>query len=385
MIVGVMVAGSLSALVAACATGLIANTGLDDAGIDAGNDASACPNVDLQTDPKHCGSCTNVCASGQLCTLGNCKATCDSPTVKCAGDAGSLCVDVRTDPKNCGQCSTACPIADAGGLAQGTGNDSGLPADAGYDGGSGWTLGTPTCTNSACSTTCPASTTLCSDNICYDTQNHHDHCGSCSTACAAGEWCTSGKCCGQGQLSCNGTCVDTSSNAANCGKCGNACSGGAPFCNNGTCTTGCNPSGTRAGFNTLMSSTTTGCWNTGNPCSQDTANFSQTYGRNFQALNQELVCGGTTGCVGHVGVGTYTGSTTVCQGGWDVYCNGTKVGTINTIGKMCGGTAMTNGCSIAFTPQSCSTIKLVASASSNAMGCCGGTNPDSMIVAVSAW
>ena len=97
------------------------------------------------------------------------------------------------------------------------------------------------------------------------------------------------------------------------------------------------------------------------------------------------MCGGVTACVGHVGIGTYTGSTTVCQGAWDVYCNNTKVGTINTVGKTCGGTAMTNGCSIAFTPASCSTIKLVASAGNGGLGCCGGAMPDSMVVAVSAW
>lgn len=385
LVVAAGILGSFSLLVAACATGLIANVGGSDAGVEGGSDASACPEFDLQTDPKHCGSCTNACSSGQLCTLGKCKAQCDSPTVKCNGDAGPLCVNVAADPKNCGQCGTVCPTADAGSLPQGTGNDSGLPPDAGYDGGTGWVLGTPTCSNSTCSTSCPSGTTICSDNICYDVQNHHDHCGSCTTACASGEWCTSGKCCQPGQLVCNNACTDVLTSAANCGKCGNVCSGGTPFCNNGTCTIGCNPSGTRQPFNTFVSATTTGCWNTGNPCGQDTSTFSQTYGRNFQANGQEVVCGGVTACVGHVGIGTYTGSTTVCQGAWDVYCNNTKVGTINTVGKTCGGTAMTNGCSIAFTPASCSTIKLVASAGNGGLGCCGGAMPDSMIVAVSAW
>ena len=59
---------------------------------------------------------------------------------------------------------------------------------------------------------------------------------------------------------------------------------------------GCVPTGTRQAFNVLQSSTTTGCWN-GNPCGQDTYNFSSTYGKNFQANGQELVCSGASAWV----------------------------------------------------------------------------------------
>ena len=145
----------------------------------------------------------------------------------------------------------------------------------------------------------------------------------------------------------------------------------------------CTPSGTRQPFNTVVSSTVTGCYSAGNPCVKDTVVFSPTNGRNFQAIGQEIVCGGTTACVGHVSVGTQQDST-VCQGTWDVYCNATMVGSINTLGKACAGTAMTNGCGITFAPTQCTTLRFVATAGSGAQ-CCGGAGPDSTLVAISAW
>jgi len=371
------------ALVAACATGFVSNVPGDGGTTDDGG--SACPQFDLKTDPLHCGSCTNACIAGQLCSAGTCKSSCDSPTTKCTIDGGPLCVTLGSDPNNCGQCSKKCGAPDAGALAQGTGNlDAGLPPTSGYDAGTGWVLGTPGCTSGSCNASCPAGTTDCGNGVCFDMQNHHDHCGSCGTACDPNDWCTSGHCCAPGQLYCGGACTDVTNSATNCGKCGTVCSGGTPYCANGTCTAGCNPAGTRQPFNSVVSSTVTGCYSAGNPCVQDTVVFGPANGRNFQALNQEFVCGGTTACIGHVSIGTYQ-SAGNCQGTWDVYCNSTKLGSINTLGKACAGTAMTNGCGITFTPTSCTTLRFVATAGSGVQNCCGGVAPDSVIVAVSAW
>src|SRR5215472_16317370 len=61
--------------------------------------------ADLQSDPHHCGSCTNACSTGQTCSGGACKAVCTSPLLQC-GDAG--CVDISSHAGNCGSCFRAC-------------------------------------------------------------------------------------------------------------------------------------------------------------------------------------------------------------------------------------------------------------------------------------
>ena len=170
----------------------------------------------------------------------------------------------------------------------------------------------------------------------------------------------------------------------NCGACGTTCSGQTPYCSQGVCTAACSPSGTRQTFNTLSSTTITGCWNTGNPCAQGTYVWSQTQGLSFLNAGEDIVCGGTTACVSHVGITTYELSGN-CQGTWDVYCDAAKVGTIDTTGKACNGDAMTNGCSITFgAPLTCSSIKIVGMTGSVGL-CCGSTGLHSMITGVSAW
>ena len=155
----------------ACATAVVPvdttelpESGMPDTGVVSGD--AGCPQYNINTDPKHCGSCTKGCTALQVCSSGVCKAACDLPTVKCAGDGGGGgCVDTTTDPAHCGNCNTACPVGDAGGMAPGNGNpDSGIPApDGGYDGGIGWTTGTPTCAASKCGLNCPPGTLGCSE------------------------------------------------------------------------------------------------------------------------------------------------------------------------------------------------------------------------------
>lgn len=232
--------GASTALAAACATGSVDPYALYDAG--GGTDSTAgdgggCPQFDLQTDPKHCGTCTNACSSAQVCSNGACKSQCDAPLIKCAGDSGS-CVDTNKDTKNCGACGTVCPLPD-GGPEGGNGNpDAGIPIpDSGPpDTGTGWSIGTADCTNSKCSVVCPNGTDLCNDKLCWDTKNSHEHCGNCSTACAPDtEWCTQGKCCPTGSQVCNNTCVDILANNQNCGGCGIVCGGNTPVCSGGQC------------------------------------------------------------------------------------------------------------------------------------------------------
>jgi len=200
-------------------------------------DGAGCPQFDLETDPAHCGACTHACDAGDLCSSGQCKPECDTALTKCTGgDGGALCVDTKTDTSHCGSCTNVCTTADAGSMAQGTNNpDAGVPFDGGYDGGIGWTLGTADCDASTCGVACPTGFTECSDDICYDLQNHHDHCGTCTTACTSTQWCDKGNCCNQGTEYCGGSCIDVLSDKNNCGACGNVCPSQTPVCSGGTC------------------------------------------------------------------------------------------------------------------------------------------------------
>jgi hypothetical protein len=143
-------------------------------------------------------------------------------------------VDLTLDKDHCGQCNTICTTADASGLAPGTNNPDPGIFDAGYDGGIGWTLGSASCTSSKCGVDCPDAMPICADQICYDTKNHHDHCGDCNTACAqTTEWCTQGHCCSVGTGWCGSSCISILSDTQNCGSCGHVCDGGG--CQNGAC------------------------------------------------------------------------------------------------------------------------------------------------------
>jgi hypothetical protein len=153
--------------------------------------------------------------------------------------------------------------------------------------------------------------------------------------------------------------------------------------------TPCIPSGVRQPFNTLASATNTGCVSDeagSNPCQNGFYQIDEApYLRNFAYAGEQITCSGTTACVSHVGVIT-SGYWGICQGTWDVYCDSTKVGTIDTLGSMqvCWDAAVSNGCDTTFEPRTCSSIQLVAQTGSGLI-CCSGTLVDSTIVGVSAW
>lgn len=80
----------------------------------------------VQSDPSHCGSCSNTCSGTEIkccqgqcaeccedkecptqdhtCEGGVCKLNCSMPKVIC----GDVCTDKLTDPKHCGDCATDC-------------------------------------------------------------------------------------------------------------------------------------------------------------------------------------------------------------------------------------------------------------------------------------
>jgi hypothetical protein len=156
------------------------------------------------------------------------------------------------------------------------------------------------------------------------------------------------------------------------------------MCKNDCTLNQCTPSGQRAPLSALVNDTASGCWN-GNSCLYDQYQWTSSHGQNFQAFGQGITCQGASTCVENVGITTYA-SGGVCQGIWDVECDGVVVGTIDTLGMPCTGSAMANGCSASFTPRECATVRLIAvNDNDNQSGCCGGMQPDAMLTGVSAW
>jgi len=112
-------------LVATMASGCFIERGGTGGGADAGPDrdgssrspdAGACPGIDLQTDPDHCGECANACLrvpSGvPTCVDGRCGLSCGAGHADCDGRPETGC-EVLTDrnPEHCGACDTRCDAA----------------------------------------------------------------------------------------------------------------------------------------------------------------------------------------------------------------------------------------------------------------------------------
>jgi len=207
--------------------------------------------VDTSTSPSNCGSCGNICSTGQVCDLGSCSDSCSGGKTNCDG----ACVDTTSDPTHCGDCATVCGSNDAcsGGscvtsCGAGETQCGASCVDAQTDdqncGSCGNACGTgKKCTAGSCVVSCTTGQTLC-DGACVDTSTSQNHCGGCGNACNTGEQCTDGSCkiaCPGTQTECSGLCYDLLNDDKNCGACGNACNTGEK-CGNGQCALNC-PSG----------------------------------------------------------------------------------------------------------------------------------------------
>lgn len=189
--------------------------------------------VDLTSNPAFCGTCSNACDTGEVCSRGDCLPSCQSGLTNCSG----ACSKLPVDPDNCGACGNVC--------------GAGLVCSAG-----------------TCATTCQANLTTCG-RFCIDTTSDFDNCGACGTSCEAGQTCTAGKCaivCGQGITDCSGKCLDLQTDDENCGKCGTTCGAGEK-CSAGACVADCGPGLTACdGSCRDLTSDPSNCGSCGNVC-----------------------------------------------------------------------------------------------------------------------
>lgn len=138
--------------------------------------------VNLNTDPDHCGGCNLACSeagttstscqtSGASPATPRCVPICDATHANCDGDGFNGCeIDLTNDPNHCGSCDVACSTA-------GTSSTR--------------------CMSGKCSITCDASHGDCDediDNGCEAELNTSENCGTCGTRCASGELCVAGEC-----------------------------------------------------------------------------------------------------------------------------------------------------------------------------------------------
>jgi hypothetical protein len=186
-----------------------------------------CP-YDTTKNRWHCGECGHACKPGEVCSNSVCKAACDPPLVKCAGEEN--CIDLQADLAHCGSCDALC-LAPRGGAPAPSG-------DAGADGGSvafdrGQRVATAVCQAGQCTYTCPQGASVCALDGCFDLKLAQSHCGTCDLSCGSTSACMQGLCCVTAtQLNCNGQCANVKTDLNNCGTCANKCP------TNGHCTAG---------------------------------------------------------------------------------------------------------------------------------------------------
>jgi hypothetical protein len=231
--------------------------------------------VQLGSDPAHCGACGNTCAlagATAACNSGRCTVlSCGSGRANCnnLGDDGCE-ADLIADGRNCGQCGNVCPLRPNANAAcagarcaftclQGWGDCDGDPAN-----GCETSLNSDPQRCGACLNRCqvPNASAACTMGRCAistcatgfgdcdgnaangcetDLTASSASCGACGNVCPAGFVCSLGSCrssCASTTTYCNGGCVDLATSAQNCGACGNACpipGNATPRCTSGAC------------------------------------------------------------------------------------------------------------------------------------------------------
>ncbi len=200
----------------ACASGACALrcfTGFGDCNRNA---ADGCE-TSLDSAVANCGACGYLCADGQRCTGGRCSNICSGTSTYCGGS----CVDLASNTRNCGRCGNVCPAGASD---------------------------TASCVSGTCVLTCDAAHGNCDGNPangCETLIITRANCGGCGVACPGSLACANvgtGEapilrcgCTSTALTACGGACVNVLRDPANCGVCGHDC-GPRAFCNNlGAC------------------------------------------------------------------------------------------------------------------------------------------------------
>jgi hypothetical protein len=193
--------------------------------------------VDTQADPLHCASCTNQCATGDVCANGTCQTIADCSVTPCVGLtycqlATKKCLPGCISPDQC-PTGEVCNIAThACDCAPGQHRCGGVcvPDDSVAACGTACSVcpqdpnGTAACSLGQCTLSCNGGFHAC-NGTCTPNDNPAS-CGASCTPCAGvpngTAVCNSGQCgiaCNSGYHSCNGTCVSDSSPLS----CGTSC------------------------------------------------------------------------------------------------------------------------------------------------------------------
>ncbi|HVU51240.1 MAG TPA: MopE-related protein [Polyangia bacterium] len=191
---------------------------------------------DLANDHANCGACGHACAATQYCNAGLCT---DFPQMSC-GTGATVCLDpsgqkptctmLMYDPRNCGACGNVC----ASGTCDGGQCGVSLAQDAGavaFDAGTAPAQGCPANAPTPCNG--PSASAYCA-NL---TSSNSD-CGACGITCGPNLVCMNNECappatsCGGGLTMCAGGCTSIADDYRNCGLCGQFCDGS---CNSGSC------------------------------------------------------------------------------------------------------------------------------------------------------
>jgi hypothetical protein len=388
--------------------------------------------VNLASDPAHCGACQQACAVANAtaaCAAGACAVgACNPGFANCDGAAANGCETApATDVANCGACGNACALANAtpvcaagacviGTCAEGFADCNGVAADgcevnlnssASNCGGCGSACdlphATPACTAGSCAVAaCAAGFADCnSDAGCETDLSSVTSCGGCGVTCASGPHstptCGASACgitCEAGFANCdgdsaNGCEVDTTTSGAHCGACGTVCTNGTT-CQSGACSTAVCVAGhadcnrlPADGCETTPATDTGHCGACGNACS-----FA-----NAAPVCTEGACGFTVCDMGYADCdGTAANGCEVALGNDPANCGGcgTRCTYAHAAG-VCGASACAlgacdagwadcdgnaaNGCEVSLSSDlaHCGACATACSAPANATATCGGS------------